>query len=616
MKRTIPLIITAVVGFVMIVSFFIPATMNWGELAAIFFDILAAIAFVLGGGNLLKVHLKKISDRQAGWGYSGVTIVAFLATLFVGLVKFSSPPAVDQEYYGETFAALPVASFPESQITRANGALPKKANGEKLPFSARNQMFEDNGQIVFRGWMLPNQKQDLMGFKEQLEWQCQVEQLFEQAQPPTLLQGKIFYYADPSVLSFKGSMQEDERDELLKMSDDQVWRQAVAHLFNQSRVVTRVSIDSVPSAFKIPDNAKDVVSYDEEQHALVLHGPMSVSQRNNLADQFLRSKPLTDAQRKAFLDQIEDLGDTFTEPQTKVFNRILDNAWTVEQLRLDLQAAGKAEEVDKTACEMLDEMKSGVKVINPKKKSGVDVSLNDEQAGLLEIFATDSAMTPAQLVDQLKAAGEFNGRQQAALDGFLAKSKTVAERKKALGIELLKLGPPNDGQHGLNQKQQDFLFQEYREQVAWRGKVDELFRTAQVTKYPWSGGYRAMGKPFWWLYEYAFKPLTATMFAILAFYVASAAFRAFRAKNIDASLLLGTAFIILLGRTFAGVLLTDWLPPELEGLKITNLSVYIMQVFTTTGNRAIMIGIALGIASTSLKVLLGIDRSYLGSSDE
>ena len=128
----------------------------------------------------------------------------------------------------------------------------------------------------------------------------------------------------------------------------------------------------------------------------------------------------------------------------------------------------------------------------------------------------------------------------------------------------------------------------------------------------WSGSYRETGAPFAWLYEFAFKPLTATMFAMLAFYVASAAFRAFRAKNFEAILLLGTAFIILLGRTFAGVVLTSWMPDALDGLRIENLTVYIMKVFNTAGNRAIMIGIALGIASTSLKVLLGVDRSYLG----
>ena len=140
----------------------------------------------------------------------------------------------------------------------------------------------------------------------------------------------------------------------------------------------------------------------------------------------------------------------------------------------------------------------------------------------------------------------------------------------------------------------------------------------QYPGYPWSGYYRQTDTPFWWLYEYAFKPLTASMFAMLAFYIASAAFRAFRAKNIEAVLLLGTAFIILLGRTFAGVWLTSWIPDDsvIAGLKIENLSVYIMQVFNTAGNRAIMIGIALGIASTSLKVILGVDRSYLGSGEE
>ena len=106
------------------------------------------------------------------------------------------------------------------------------------------------------------------------------------------------------------------------------------------------------------------------------------------------------------------------------------------------------------------------------------------------------------------------------------------------------------------------------------------------------------------------------MFAMLAFYVASAAFRAFRAKNLEAILLLGTAFIILLGRTFAGVTLTSWLPESVAGLKIDNMTVTIMTVFNTAGNRAIMIGIALGISATSLKVLLGVDRSYLGSQED
>lgn len=141
---------------------------------------------------------------------------------------------------------------------------------------------------------------------------------------------------------------------------------------------------------------------------------------------------------------------------------------------------------------------------------------------------------------------------------------------------------------------------------------------------PWSGYYIEEGGAFWWAYTYAVYPLTSTMFAMLAFYVASAAYRAFRAKNVEATLLLGTAFIVLLGQTYAGVVLTGWIPDVLASvtgwepeafntLRLDNLTAWIMDGPNTAGNRAIMIGIALGIVSTSLKILLGIDRSYLGS---
>ena len=134
---------------------------------------------------------------------------------------------------------------------------------------------------------------------------------------------------------------------------------------------------------------------------------------------------------------------------------------------------------------------------------------------------------------------------------------------------------------------------------------------------PWAGGYDSSGTFFNWIYEYLFYPLTATMFAMLAFYIASAAFRAFRAKNFEAILLLGTAFIILLGQTAAGPALTNWIPADgpFAGLRLEELSAYVMDVFNTAGSRAIVIGIALGIASTSLKILMGLDRSYLGGGN-
>ena len=90
MKRNIPLLVATIAGFVMIVAYFIPYTEDWGEVVGIWFDILAAIAFILGGGNLLKVHLRKVSDQAAGWAYSVITLIAFLFTLIVGLFKIGA----------------------------------------------------------------------------------------------------------------------------------------------------------------------------------------------------------------------------------------------------------------------------------------------------------------------------------------------------------------------------------------------------------------------------------------------------------------------------------------------------------------------------------------------
>ncbi|MBD3381586.1 MAG: hypothetical protein GF404_05245 [candidate division Zixibacteria bacterium] len=119
------------------------------------------------------------------------------------------------------------------------------------------------------------------------------------------------------------------------------------------------------------------------------------------------------------------------------------------------------------------------------------------------------------------------------------------------------------------------------------------------------------GTRFDWLYTHIYTPLSATMFAMLAFYVASASYRAFRARNFQATLLLVAAFMVLSGRVLFDELVFGFLPPDWKIL--STLSDFIMQVLNTAGQRAILIGIALGTVSTSLRIILGIERSYLGS---
>jgi hypothetical protein len=119
-----------------------------------------------------------------------------------------------------------------------------------------------------------------------------------------------------------------------------------------------------------------------------------------------------------------------------------------------------------------------------------------------------------------------------------------------------------------------------------------------------------------WLYGAIFVPCQSTMFSLLAFFVASASYRAFRAKTPEATVLLLAAFIILVGRTPVGHLLTAWMPePFSDYFHIPNLSAWVMSFPNTAGQRTIQIGIALGIISNSLRLILGVERSHLGGGD-
>jgi hypothetical protein len=111
------------------------------------------------------------------------------------------------------------------------------------------------------------------------------------------------------------------------------------------------------------------------------------------------------------------------------------------------------------------------------------------------------------------------------------------------------------------------------------------------------------------MYFYVLSPVQATMFALLAFFIASAAYRAFRAKTLLATLLLLSAAVVMLGRVPIGDMLTGWLP---EGLRFSDIAKYILDYPNTAAKRAIYIGVGLGIAATSLKIILGIERTWLG----
>ena len=152
------------------------------------------------------------------------------------------------------------------------------------------------------------------------------------------------------------------------------------------------------------------------------------------------------------------------------------------------------------------------------------------------------------------------------------------------------------------------------------------------------------------------SPMQATMFALLAFYVASASYRAFRIRNFEATLLLSSGIIIMIGRVPLGSYISSWFIlylivlvggivvntifknkqytaiTVLSGIILVTvagismgwpvdkpalfylpyLQEWIYRYPNSAGSRSIMIGIGLGIFGTSIRYILGIERSYIG----
>ena len=133
--------------------------------------------------------------------------------------------------------------------------------------------------------------------------------------------------------------------------------------------------------------------------------------------------------------------------------------------------------------------------------------------------------------------------------------------------------------------------------------------------------FQAAGTSSIWIYNNLFAPMNATMYALLAFFIASAAFRAFRIRTFEASLLAIAALVVMLGRVPLGDVVlrvaTDhaWAPEWMREAPLGTVQQWIMEVPQNAAKRAILIGAAMGVMATGLRVILGIERTYMGGGE-
>jgi hypothetical protein len=140
-----------------------------------------------------------------------------------------------------------------------------------------------------------------------------------------------------------------------------------------------------------------------------------------------------------------------------------------------------------------------------------------------------------------------------------------------------------------------------KRQSGWIFNVITLVAIIVMTVLGFAMG-RKDGSPFMWAFNYIQAPMQASVFSLLAFFIASAAYRGFTARNTEAVFLLLSAVFIMFGIASIG----NAIP------LFSNIANWILMNPSMSARRGIYIGIGLGTMATSLRVILGVERTYLG----
>jgi uncharacterized membrane protein len=111
---------------------------------------------------------------------------------------------------------------------------------------------------------------------------------------------------------------------------------------------------------------------------------------------------------------------------------------------------------------------------------------------------------------------------------------------------------------------------------------------------------------FRFIFDRMMAPLGAAFYSMLAYYLFSAAYRTFRARSGEASALLLAGVIVMLGRAPVGEVIWKQFPV---------LADWIVKWPNLAGSRGVLIGAAVGTVGTGIRIILGIDRGYLGGNE-
>lgn len=117
------------------------------------------------------------------------------------------------------------------------------------------------------------------------------------------------------------------------------------------------------------------------------------------------------------------------------------------------------------------------------------------------------------------------------------------------------------------------------------------------------------------LFEGLLQQMDAAMFSIIAFYILSAAYRAFRIRSIEATILLATALIVMISLMGAVANGYDDFVKNQAGdgfflnFQLRTIAAWLKDTFQTSSIRGIQFGVGIGALAMGLRLWLSLERT-------
>ena len=260
-----------------------------------------------------------------------------------------------------------------------------------------------------------------------------------------------------------------------------------------------------------------------------------------------------------------------------------------------------------------------VDMVNSEKNVGVR-SVFDGLVRYSESLLKDSVVPDRDLAAEARRLGLIRERLTGLrLDATSGKNPflnvtTLAGDEKELGEQFLRqLGQAlvaADGAQRLYRADSTNGPEKSELEAALQQLISEIKRAASAAQDVATAHYRrtAAKKISNFLSQGLLIPLGSSMFALLAFYIASAAYRSFKLRSLEATMMMIPAVLVILGQIPHGPM---YISEHLPAVRL-----WLLQNISTPAFRAIFFGASIAGLAMAVRMWLSLERGPLSSDDQ